>query len=218
MATRRSGLGAFVVVSIMGAVALVGCSKPLETPTATATATATITETLTPSPTEGPEPDITPEPSNPEASQSSSPLQTDAAGVPLTLSDFFNVSDIWDESRYDIAGRSQERGIAANVSVCGLDPYDSTALELRLANHFKSLRFTVGQADSSDLNNQVLDVRVDGNGEQKDIWHVPFNKVQPFEVDVEAVNALVISFYLDPEKKDCGNGSVTAVLSDAVLE
>jgi len=91
-------------------------------------------------------------------------------------------------------------------------------LELRLADNFRSLTFDVGQANDSAASDKILTVEVLGNGDQKDIRRVPFNKIQKFSIDVTGVNALIIMFYIDLGNSGCTMQSVVGVLHGAVVE
>ena len=153
------------------------------------------------------------------AAQSPSPtgpsVLNQASGRVLTLSDFFEPSDDWEENRFNIADKSQVQGIAAEISSCNRDA--ARLLELRLSNEYKTLTFSVGQANTSDASDQSLTVEVTGNNSQIDIRHVPFNKFQQFKEPVAGVNALQIRMYLDSAVTNCGQKSVIGVLSDAVV-
>jgi hypothetical protein len=138
------------------------------------------------------------------------PLDTDSAGRPLTLANFFQPDTSWLEKRYDIADKSQVQGIGTTVGNC----YQGNArpLELRLGNKFKELTFSVGQANDSEASDQKLVVEVLANNQQVEIQSVPFNQVQDFRIPVDGVNALKILFYLDNTVQRCGSGSVNGVL------
>jgi hypothetical protein len=138
------------------------------------------------------------------------PLDTDSAGRPLTLANFFQPDTSWLEKRYDIADKSQVQGIGTTVSNC----YQGNArpLELRLGNKFEELTFSVGQANDSEASDQKLVVEVLANNQQVEIQSVPFNQVQDFRIPVDGVNALKILFYLDNTVQRCGSGSVNGVL------
>jgi hypothetical protein len=135
-------------------------------------------------------------------------------GRKLTLADFHMPSSAWDEERYDIADEKDVQGIAATVQQCG--DYSPLELELRLANNFEELTFSVAQANDSRDSDQQLSVEVLANNEQVEIRSVPFNQVQEFTIDVDGVNALKILFYLDDNVDGCG-GSVIGVLTDTTV-
>jgi hypothetical protein len=145
------------------------------------------------------------------------PLGTDAAGRKLTLADFFQPDSQWAEKRYDIADKSQVQGIGTTVQYCGTG-YAPRELELRLANNFDELTFSVGQANDSRASDQNVTVEVLGNNQQIDIRTVPFNQIQEFRIPVSGVNALKIDLSLDEDVQNCGRtGSVVAVLTDITL-
>ncbi|NYJ05812.1 hypothetical protein [Petropleomorpha daqingensis] len=145
------------------------------------------------------------------------PLGTESAGRPLHLNDFFGPSQNWSEKRYDIADKSQVQGIGTMVQNCG-SRYTPQELELRLANNFDQLTFSVGQANDSKASDQNVTVEILGNNQQIDIRSVPFNQIQQFTVPVSGVNALKIELYLDDAVQNCGRtGSVIAVLTDITL-
>jgi hypothetical protein len=139
------------------------------------------------------------------------PLDTDSAGRPLTLADFFQPDSYWTEKRYDIADKSQVQGIGTTVSNCSQG--NARPLELRLGNKFRELTFSVGQANDSDASDQKLVVEVLGNNQQVEIQSVPFNQIQDFAIPVDGVNALKILLYLDDTVRDCGHGSVNGVIT-----
>lgn len=114
-----------------------------------------------------------------------------------------------------MADKGQIPGIGRKVNSC----YATSpgVLELRLRNYFKAIDFSVGQDNASRASDQILMVRIIGNGTQIDIKRVPFNKVQTFSLPVKDVNALQIQFFLDEKTANCGHASVNAVLYDAKL-
>ena len=145
------------------------------------------------------------------------PLGSDAAGRKLTLADFFQPDSQWAEKRYNIADKSQVQGIGTTVQYCGTG-YAPRELELRLANNFDELTFSVGQANDSHASDQNVTVEVLGNNQQIDIRTVPFNQIQEFRIPVSGVNALKIDLSLDEDVQNCGRtGSVVAVLTDITL-
>jgi len=147
-------------------------------------------------------------------STSSAPgeLNPDDVGRRLTLTDFFNPSPYLEEDRYDLADEKQVQGIAADVNSC----YSYQELELRLANNFEKLDFSVGQANDSTSSDASVTVEVLANNAQVEIRSVPFNEIQKFSIPVEGVNALKIHIYLD-DRATC-NATVTAVLTDITLQ
>ena len=103
------------------------------------------------------------------------------------------------------------------MQYCGTG-YAPRELELRLANNFDELTFSVGQANDSLASDQNVSVEVVGNNQQIDIRSVPFNQIQEFRIPVSGVNALKIDLSLDEDVQNCGRtGSVVAVLTDITL-
>ena len=140
---------------------------------------------------------------------------TETGKVNLALGDFFRPSTDWIEGRYDVADQQNISGIKSEINKCySSDPIN---LELRLANHFQTLSFTVGQANDSYSSDQVLIVRVTGNNKQIEVHPIDFNSHQNFSISVSGVNAFTIEFYLDNSVPTCG-GNVDAVLYDITLE
>ena len=161
--------------------------------------------------------DTSDEPSDDESSPGAAVLSPEKKGQTLALADFFNPGSAWTENRYDVADQGSVSGIATEIGGCG-SSYTPKPLELRLANNFATLKFKVGQANSSESSDQILGVRVEGNGKQIDVQQVPFNEIQDFSVKVEDVNALKLQFYLDEEGEHCGSGAVQAVMYDVELQ
>lgn len=150
------------------------------------------------------------------STSSGGPLTTESAGRPLHLTDFFMPGSDWQEKRYDVADKSQVQGIGTTVANCG-SYYAPQELELRLANNFHELTFTVGQANDSRASDQAVSVEVLANNAQVEIRSVPFNQLQQFTIPVTGVNALKIDLRLDEDVPHCGTGSVVAVLTDVQL-
>lgn len=143
------------------------------------------------------------------------PIDDKKAGVPLTLADFFSSSSGWDENRYDVADAKNVSGIAAVVRTFDKDRPEM--LELRLANSFERLKFTVGQANDSESSEHILVVQVLGNGSQLDVKRIPFNTTETLTLAVSKVNAVQFRFYLDNESGARG-GTATAVISGITVE
>ncbi len=143
---------------------------------------------------------------------SSGPLDTEAGGRPLTLADFFMPDSYWEEERYDVADRKDVLGIGRPIS-CSSE----AELELRLANNFETLAFSVGQANDSASSEESVSVEVLANGAQVEIRSVPFNQVQSFEIPVTGVNALRIVMIADRDTSSCDDNA-TAVLTDITVE
>ncbi|WP_347352158.1 hypothetical protein [Intrasporangium sp.] len=104
--------------------------------------------------------------------------------------------------------------MTAQIGEC--DNEAAQALEMRLANKFDRVKFSVGQANDSDTSKNILSVAIPANGKQLDVRNIPFNRVQDFNVKVEGVNALEISLGQTRRDGDC-TGSVRAVIFDGSL-
>jgi hypothetical protein len=143
-------------------------------------------------------------------------LPPEAAGQPLTLGKFFHYPDWWKDGRFDVADRRQTPGIAGVVNLCGSGASGDT-LELRLANNFKLLKLEAGQSNSSENSDQTMLVRIDANGQYRDMKKIKLNQVTSFQIPVDHVNALKIIVSLDQDDKECGMGTVEAVLMNLVL-
>lgn len=215
-------MGAALAVAV--AVAFSGCSAK------TAKATQTVVQTVTQSASETPAVSDTGTDVATD-SESAGPAETDTAdpsdspsgpvvigpghqGATLTLVDFFAPNSDWSQDSYDVASRKGLQGISANVSGCGQG--DEHDLQLRLGDNYKTLTFYVGQANDSASSDQTLVVDVFTNSRQILSRKIPFNVVQPFNVPVSSVNAVVLSFHLDYNDRDC-NGSLNPVIFSPVL-
>jgi hypothetical protein len=139
------------------------------------------------------------------------PLGTEAEGRPLTLADFFMPDSYWEEKRFDIADQKDVLGLGVEIS-CST----TAELELRLANNFDTLDFSVGQANDSVSSEESVSVEVLANSAQVEIRSVPFNQVQSFTIPVTGVNALKISVTADRDTSSCDNYA-TAVITGARL-
>jgi hypothetical protein len=212
----RSRAGRVAGSALLGVgmlLAVSGCAgEALNTDRAAETTTSSSEET-TSSPSETSAGESTATATSP-VDDSDGPLDPEDEGRKLTLADFHMPSSAWDEERYDIADEKDVQGIAATVQQCG--DYSPLELELRLANNFEELTFSVAQANDSRDSDQQLSVEVLANNEQVEIRSVPFNQVQEFTIDVDGVNALKILFYLDDNVDGCG-GSVIGVLTDTTV-
>jgi hypothetical protein len=203
---------AFALLLTTGAVLTsAACAGDALTPKAADTTAeqSTATETTEPTTESSSAPTTTEE----TTSTSSVPgeLDPEDVGRRLTLNDFFNPATDWQEDRYDIADQKQVQGIAAEVYSCN----SAQELELRLANNFEELDFSVGQANDSRSSDASVTVEVLANNAQVEIRSVPFNEIQEFAIPVEGVNALKIHVSLD-DRATC-SGDVTAVLTDVTL-
>lgn len=182
-----------------------------------------VSRSATAEPSEGPSsvsttPDASASPSTTPSQTSSitetpSTVPTAKAGATLGLADFFEPDSAWEENRYEVADQANVSGIAIEVSTSS--ETSAHELELRLANTFDTLNFTVGQANDSESSARVMVVQVLGNNKQLDVQSVPFNTIQPVSVPVAGVNAVVIRLYLESSGK---SGSVNAVISDISVE
>jgi hypothetical protein len=130
-------------------------------------------------------------------------------GATLGLADFFDPSPDWSQDSYDVASRKGIQGISATVSGCA--SYGAKNLQLRLGDNYKTLSFSVGQANDSKSSDQTLVVDVFTNSRQVLSQKVPFNTIQSFTVPVLSVNAVILSFHLDFNSRDCG-GSLNPVI------
>lgn len=212
-----SGSGRFVVSCVVGATLAAGVSScgASVSPTPVAT-TVTVT---------APEPrDTTPD-ADPRGNSSDTGATSSAAPAAPTagrlgLGSFFNPTG-WQENRYNVADKKLVQGIRGElVPACGDHPV-SPELELRLGSAYRQLTFSVGQAQDSASSQRVMTVEVWTDNEKVDLRKVPFNKVQPFTVDVTGVSALRVRFVLDPEDRDAtcsGESIVSPVLFDATLQ
>ncbi|MFD7154244.1 hypothetical protein ACFV9C_06590 [Kribbella sp. NPDC059898] len=150
----------------------------------------------------------------PDGEQSPVPLGPEATNRPLTMSNIFKAPPGWRDGRFDVADRKQATGIGGDLSSCGDDI--GQVLELRLANNFTSLKFDFGQSNASESSDQVLQVRVDTNGQYRDLRTVKQNQIASMSIPVTKVNALKIIVSLK-EGEGCGSGAVQAVLMNLIL-
>jgi hypothetical protein len=153
------------------------------------------TETLEPSDSE--EPTDVEESTPEETTTTSAPpvVPTNASGRALTLADVFGTEGEWEESRYDVATRTEVQGIGTQLNACGED--DAHEIELRLAHRFSRLTMNVGQANDSASSDETLVVQIVTNGKLEDTRRVPFDRIQQFAVNVKDVNALKLRFWID---------------------
>ncbi|MBG0741725.1 hypothetical protein IV500_20420 [Paeniglutamicibacter antarcticus] len=200
---------------------LASCSGSTQPPITTTTITTippapTSTTAAISSPTQSedpvsPPPDTAASSDAPPTTGSVLEAPTEKGKIPVPLAEFFHPSSNWLEGRYDVADQQNISGIKSVVSKCySADP---VRLELRLANHFEKLSFSVGQANDSNSSDQVLVVRVTGNNKQIEVHPIAFNSHQEFNIPVTDVNAATIEMYLDDSVSNCG-GSVGAVIYD----
>jgi hypothetical protein len=136
------------------------------------------------------------------------------AGQRIGLDAFFDPQYGWEESRYDVADRGQVQGVSAFATSCS-KPLQF--LEMRLQNKFKQLKFSVGQGNDSESSKYDLVVAVVANGKQVDVRNIPFNAVQDFNISVDGVNALEVTFMRNLPTGGCDTKTVRAVIFDATL-
>lgn len=182
------------------------------TPPDSADPTADPTDTPSGPPTDDPPTD--PPTDDGGDGQTPVPLPPDATNRPLTLSSIFKVPPGWRDGRFDVADRRQASGIGGDLQSCGDDL--GQVLELRLANNFKWLKFDFGQSNASESSDQVLQVRVDTNGQYRDLRTVRQNQIASMAIAVPKVNALKIIVSLK-EGDGCNTGAVQAVLMNLIL-
>lgn len=223
---RGAGTGVLLLslALLIPSVSACGGSTRSATPTVTVTArTDSMTGPSSPAVTQSsPSSSNTSTPGITTASASATPGQTvpsARANQPLGLADAQAKVGEWEESRYEIADRSDVRGMGVPVTYCGDNSGVSNAmLEYRLANRFKTLSMSISQANSSKQSDQQLTVAVIANGSQLDIQTVPFNQVKPVQLPVLGVNALQIRLSLNEKVKNCGyGGGVTGVIEQLVV-
>jgi hypothetical protein len=215
----RSRAGRVVGSALLSAgllLAVTGCAGDALNPDRAAETTTSAEETTSSASETSASETTTSETTTAEASDDDTdgPLDPEDEGRKLTLTDFFMPSTSWEERRYDLAEKKDVQGIATEVFQCG--DYNAQGLELRLANNFQELTFSVAQDNDSPNSDQQLSVEVIANNEQVEIRSVPFNQIQEFTIPVDGVNALKILFYLDETVADCG-GSVIGVLTDVTV-
>lgn len=126
-------------------------------------------------------------PEETESAADSTAIELPSDDRPLGLDDFFNhESSSWEEGRWNVANRANERGVSINLR-------RSTELELRLQNQFTSLRFDAGQANDSKSSECLTKVDVVVDGEVRETREFGFNMIQEFTgIDVADGNAVKI--------------------------
>ena len=60
------------------------------------------------------------------------------------------------------------------------------------------LSMNVAQANDSPSSSNKIVVEVAANGKQQDSRQVPFDRIQPFDISVQDVNAAVVRLWIDP--------------------
>ncbi|USQ77303.1 hypothetical protein [Ornithinimicrobium cryptoxanthini] len=119
-----------------------------------------------------------------ESADDTTAIELPSDDQPLGLDDFFNHASSWEEGRWNVANRANERGVSINLS------YD-TELELRLQNQFTSLRFDAGQANDSASSECLTKVDIMVDGEVRETREFGFNMIQEFAgIDVADGNAV----------------------------
>lgn len=183
-----------------------GTSTP--EPGTTVTVTATVTETATETVTEPADPEEEDLPTG-----EPKPLEI-RIGQKLTLSNIPDNYGDWEERTYDIADQVGVEGMGTMIGYCS----DSSGLELRLGNKYKTLEFSVGQDNASETARQKVMLSVIGDSGQLLVNTVPWNEDRPFKVDVEASNAVTISISREEDNDGECYGTVTVVVHDMVLK
>lgn len=212
------------VIALAGvSLALSGCAgSEAEGDVAAAASTVTTTQTVTaPAETVTVAPDAVTvtvettnedaEPPSPTTEDEAQSEETDSADdttaielpaddQPLGLDDFFNHDSSWEEGRWNVANRANERGVSINLRY-------HTELELRLQNQFTSLRFDAGQANDSASSECLTKVDIMVDGEVRETREFGFNMIQEFAgIDVADGNAVKL-------KIDNGGCAARVVLS-----
>lgn len=151
-------------------------------------------------------------------------------GQELTLDDFGDKTEGWQDSSYDVADRSGITGIGVTLSgssICGTPEnadlsrrvYGISGLRLNLSHKYNTLKFKIGQSNSSVAVDQRVLVRItDGKRQIGDIHPVDFDEIEEVEADVSGMNALFLQFYLDDKVKTCGSQEVTPVIYDVIVD
>jgi hypothetical protein len=135
------------------------------------------------------------------------------ANTPLTLNDFFNPDGNWEQAVVNVADQSGVQAIRGDLGSCG----DDAELELRLNDRFRTLKFDVGEDNTSPSSDQTLVVTVSVNGQQVNAKKVGFNTILPLSVNVTSANSVKIDFENDPNGS-CGNEErVYPLLFNAVV-
>lgn len=139
----------------------------------------------------------------------------DRANSPLSLSDFFNPDSNWSQVVTGVANLSGVQGIRGQLGGCG----DSDELELRLQDQFHTLKFTVGQDDTSPSSDQTLVVTILVNGQQVEAKQVMFNGILKLAVNVTSANSVKIDFAIG-NSSHCNEDTTTIypVLFDATVD
>lgn len=225
-ASRRSArlIGSSLLVAVSLLIGPVACSTSPKASTSQASPKSPPQASSSPSSNPSPSPTSAPSPTPSEVSPTDAPtgsptampgsIPSAFAGQPLNLDQAQSVSGAWEQSRYEVANRSDVAGMGVPVQSCS--DTGGAVLEYRLADRFSSLRFSVSQANSSQSSDQLLTVVVMANGSQLDIQTVPFNQVKPLKYSVSGVNAMQIRLFLSDKVQRCG-GSVTAVIEQLVV-
>ena len=199
---RRSTWWAAVVTSLAVTIGACGSDQPGSQAESPAPTTAFTQTSFTPTPVETtaePSPEPTEDESFDPIADTPSPtaavLSTTDSGRALTLSDVFAAEGDWEESRYDIANRADVQGMGVTLSSCR-DEYEAR-LELRLAHRFSKLTMNIGQANTSKSSDRALVVEVITNGKQQDERRIPFDRIQPFSINVHDINALEVRLWME---------------------
>lgn len=158
-------------------------TAPAETVTvAPETVTVEATSKVSESPTPTTEVEVQSEETESDTDATAIELPSDDR--PLGLDDFFNHSSSWEEGRWNVANRTNERGVAIRLS-------SGSELELRLQNQFTTLSFDAGQANDSASSECLTKIDILVDGELRETREFGFNMIQEFaDVDVADGNAV----------------------------
>lgn len=116
-----------------------------------------------------------------------------------------------EQARFDLADQTDVPGMGVALNTCGT--YNPAELELRLAHRFMHLSMNVAQANDSPSSSNKIVVEVTANGKQQDSRQVPFDRIQPFDISVQDVNAAVVRLWIDQASCVSGQNQVIAVVS-----
>ena len=202
-----TGLICFGLTACGGAGAAVVQTVTVTQPAPTSASAETSTEAI-------PTPSDSDTPTEPTETDQPTPGPTAPKPGIIGLDSFFQPSGEWTENRFDVADRGQVKGVSAEITQCS---QAFELLEMRLSNKFKALTFSAGQDNSSESSDDLLVIAVNTNGKQADVRKIKFNTVQEFNVSVEGVNAVQISFTRARPDGGCYSKDIRAVLFDGTL-
>jgi hypothetical protein len=138
-------------------------------------------------------------------------LPSSASGKDLSLTDIFASKGEWKQARFDLADQTDVPGMGVALNTCGTN--NPAELELRLAHRFMHLSMDVAQANNSPSSSNKIVVEVTANGKQQDSRQVPFDRIQPFDISAQDVNAAVVRLWIDQASCVSGQHQVIAVVS-----